>query len=106
MSEIKQINAREVLDSRGNPTVAAQVITSSGANGSAMVPPRAAKVIRSVASILSIDWVNRGLEKEASIICPRSSDCPRDPCCVAKPKKHRPITEDIRDEIVQSVLTS
>lgn len=50
-------------------------------NGSAMVPPRAAKIISSVANILSIDWINRGLEKEASIICPRSSDCPRDPCC-------------------------
>ena len=72
-------------------------------DGSAMVPPRPAKAIRSVASILSIDWVNRGLEKEASIICPRSSACPRDPCCVAKPKKHRPITEDIRDEILRSV---
>jgi len=46
MSEIKQINAREVLDSRGNPTVAAQVITSGGASGSAMVPSGASTGIR------------------------------------------------------------
>ena len=69
--------------------------------GSAPVPPGAAKIIRSVANILSIDWIIGGLEKEASIICPRSSDCPRKPCCVAKPARRRPMTEDIRDEILQ-----
>ena len=35
---IKQIKAREVLDSRGNPTVEADVILSNGIFGSAMVP--------------------------------------------------------------------
>ena len=35
---IKQIKAREVLDSRGNPTVEADVILSNGVLGSAMVP--------------------------------------------------------------------
>ena len=35
---IKQIKAREVLDSRGNPTVEADVILSNGVFGSAMVP--------------------------------------------------------------------
>jgi enolase len=38
MAVIKDIKAREVLDSRGNPTVEAEVILSSGASGSAMVP--------------------------------------------------------------------
>ncbi|MFA5061804.1 MAG: phosphopyruvate hydratase [Patescibacteria group bacterium] len=36
--KIKQILAREVLDSRGNPTVEAKVILASGAVGSAKVP--------------------------------------------------------------------
>ena len=35
---IKQIKAREVLDSRGNPTVEADVILSNGVFGRAMVP--------------------------------------------------------------------
>lgn len=35
---IKQIKAREVLDSRGNPTVEADVILDNGIIGSAMVP--------------------------------------------------------------------
>jgi len=38
MTEIVAIDAREVLDSRGNPTVEAEVILSSGAYGRAMVP--------------------------------------------------------------------
>ncbi|CAI8827661.1 phosphopyruvate hydratase [Methylococcus capsulatus] len=38
MSKIVDILAREILDSRGNPTVQAEVILDSGAEGSAMVP--------------------------------------------------------------------
>ncbi len=38
MSAIIKIAAREVLDSRGNPTVEAEVFTEAGAYGSAMVP--------------------------------------------------------------------
>jgi enolase len=38
MSEIVDIRAREILDSRGNPTVEADVITADGALGRAAVP--------------------------------------------------------------------
>jgi enolase len=38
MTKIVEIRAREVLDSRGNPTVEADVILASGVIGSAMVP--------------------------------------------------------------------
>ena len=38
MSEIVEVRAREVLDSRGNPTVEADVITADGAIGRAIVP--------------------------------------------------------------------
>ncbi len=38
MSEIKDIRAREVLDSRGNPTVEADVVLSSGVTASACAP--------------------------------------------------------------------
>ena len=46
MSAIKKIIAREILDSRGNPTVEAEVYTDSGATGSAMVPSGASTGIR------------------------------------------------------------
>lgn len=38
MSKIVDIKAREILDSRGNPTVEADVVLASGVIGSAMVP--------------------------------------------------------------------
>jgi enolase len=38
MSEIVEVRAREILDSRGNPTVEADVITADGAIGRAAVP--------------------------------------------------------------------
>ncbi|HID10488.1 MAG TPA: phosphopyruvate hydratase, partial [Candidatus Latescibacteria bacterium] len=38
MSEIVEVRAREVLDSRGNPTVEVDVILESGAIGRATVP--------------------------------------------------------------------
>ncbi len=38
MSEIKEIKAREIVDSRGNPTVQVDVITAKGVMGTAAVP--------------------------------------------------------------------
>jgi enolase len=38
MSQIDQIHAREILDSRGNPTVEADVVLKGGARGRAAVP--------------------------------------------------------------------
>ena len=38
MSEIISVNAREILDSRGNPTIEADVLLESGASGRAAVP--------------------------------------------------------------------
>ena len=38
MSAIEHVNGREVLDSRGNPTVEVEVFLESGANGRAIVP--------------------------------------------------------------------
>src|SRR5690349_17750568 len=38
MSEIQQVHARQVLDSRGNPTVEVEVALKSGGSGRAIVP--------------------------------------------------------------------
>lgn len=43
MVEIKEIRAMEILDSRGNPTVSAQVILSDGAVGEASAPSGASR---------------------------------------------------------------
>ena len=44
MSKIKQVHARQVFDSRGNPTVEADVTLNDGTVGSAIVPSGAAQV--------------------------------------------------------------
>ena len=46
MSAIANIHAREVIDSRGNPTIEAEVTTESGVVGSAMVPSGASTGVR------------------------------------------------------------
>ena len=38
MSSIEHVIGREVLDSRGNPTVEAEVVLDSGASGRAIAP--------------------------------------------------------------------
>src|SRR5262245_23214994 len=38
MTEIVEVHAREILDSRGNPTVETEVVLSDGAHGRAAVP--------------------------------------------------------------------
>ena len=38
MAKIKKIKGRQVFDSRGNPTVEAEIYSDSGVNVSAIVP--------------------------------------------------------------------
>ncbi len=55
MSTISKIIAREVLDSRGNPTIEAEVTTESGAVGSAMVPSGASTGVREALELRDMD---------------------------------------------------
>jgi len=49
--------------------------------GTAMIPEDIKQDLSQVARILNIGWLNRGIEKEARVICPRRGACPRKPCC-------------------------
>lgn len=49
--------------------------------GNAQIPATIKKDLASVARILNIAWLERGLDKEARVICPRRGACPRKPCC-------------------------
>ena len=55
MTVINKIIAREVLDSRGNPTIEAEVTTESGAEGSAMVPSGASTGVREALELRDMD---------------------------------------------------
>ena len=49
--DIKQIKAREILDSRGFPTIEAEIILSSGTKGRASVPSGASTGIYEAAEL-------------------------------------------------------
>lgn len=66
MSEIVDVRAREVLDSRGNPTVEADVITASGAIGRAIVPSGASTGSREALELRDGDkgrYLGKGVRK-------------------------------------------
>lgn len=50
-------------------------------NGVTSVPRKMQKDLASVAKILNINWVDRAIETEAKLICPRGNQCPRNPSC-------------------------
>jgi len=67
--------------------------------GSGEIPTEARKQLESIGKILNIGWVADGAQKDATIICPRSSSCPRDKHCLGKAVP-RPKTQ------VQQILKS
>ena len=66
MSRIKHIKAREVIDSRGNPTVEADVVLASGAMGRAAVPSGASTGTREAVELRDGDrkrYMGKGVLK-------------------------------------------
>ena len=66
MSAIVDIHAREILDSRGNPTVEADVVLQSGAFGRAAVPSGASTGVHEAVELRDGDkkrYGGKGVEK-------------------------------------------
>ncbi len=66
MSEIAEVYAREILDSRGNPTVEVEVELESGASGRAAVPSGASTGTREAVELRDGDkgrYLGRGVRK-------------------------------------------
>ena len=66
MSKIKSVYAREVLDSRGNPTVEVEVTTECGAFGSAIVPSGASTGVHEAVELRDGDknrYLGKGTQK-------------------------------------------
>jgi transcriptional regulator with XRE-family HTH domain len=69
--------------------------------GSAPIPTEARKQLESIGKILNIGWISDGAARDATIICQRSSSCPRDKHCLGKkPPKLTPQIEQIRETLV------
>ncbi len=73
--------------------------------GTAPIPAEARRKLESVSKILNIGWIHDGAAKDASIICPRSSSCPRDkPCVGRRASRLRPQIDEIR-EVLRTTVT-
>ena len=56
-------------------------------NGGLVAIPKHIKAdLTSVAKILNINWIERGIENDARVICSRGAVCPRQPSCYAAGK--------------------
>ena len=66
MAKIKSVKAREILDSRGNPTIEVDVVLSTGAMGRASVPSGASTGTREAVELRDGDksrFLGRGVQK-------------------------------------------
>ncbi len=67
----------------GAGVVAAVADSCRRGGGDGAIPTEAAANIRAVSQVLNISWIADALDSQASVICPRSGACPRQPrCCV------------------------
>ncbi|MEO5342974.1 MAG: phosphopyruvate hydratase [Gammaproteobacteria bacterium SHHR-1] len=72
MSEIVDVRAREILDSRGNPTIEADVITADGALGRAAVPSGASTGSREALELRDGDksrYLGKGVTQAVGHVC-------------------------------------
>src|ERR1044071_2772581 len=66
MSGIANVKARQIIDSRGNPTVEVEVILESGAQGRAAVPSGASTGEKEAIELRDGDkkrWMGKGVSK-------------------------------------------
>ncbi|MCP9469193.1 MAG: phosphopyruvate hydratase [Nitrospira sp.] len=71
MSAIREIKGRQIVDSRGNPTVEAEVMLESGARGRAAVPSGASTGEKEAIELRDGDagrWMGKGVTKAVSNI--------------------------------------
>jgi transcriptional regulator with XRE-family HTH domain len=71
--------------------------------GAAPIPAAAQRKLETVSKILNIGWISDGAAKDASIICPRSSACPRAKHCLGRAaSRQQPQIENIREQLMAS----
>jgi transcriptional regulator with XRE-family HTH domain len=65
----------------GESVVAAVAESCRHGGGDGTIPGEAAAHIRAASQVLNIAWIADALDSPASVICPRSGACPRQPRC-------------------------
>jgi hypothetical protein len=65
----------------GEEIVAAVADSCRRGGGDGVIPAAASTAIRAASQVLNISWIADALTSTASVICPRSGACPRNPSC-------------------------
>src|SRR4026208_708630 len=80
MSYISEIFARQILDSRGNPTVEVDVITDEGGSGRAAVPSGASTGVHEAVELRdgAAAWGGKGGSQAVANVNGESADAIRD----------------------------
>ncbi len=76
---IDLVPALEAQGYDGEKIVASVAESCARGGGDGPIPRVAGDAMRAISKVLSIGWVADALANTASIICPRSSTCPREP---------------------------
>ena len=102
------IDLNPALDSQGHNAVdLAQALKEACVRegGMAAIPPAVKASLSSVAKILNIAWIERGLENPARVICARGTVCPREPTCYGQSSSMQQLTsvQDIQRKIVSQL---
>lgn len=78
------IDCTPALQAQGNDALeisASLKAACVAAGGSVEIPSDTKRELRRIAKLLNIAWLDRGIDNEARLICPRSGACPRSPSC-------------------------
>jgi transcriptional regulator with XRE-family HTH domain len=95
--------AAQGIDAAATTDAIEQACNKSGGVG--RIPKEARTQLETVGKILNIGWIADGAQKDASIICPRSSNCPRDKHCLGKiAPRRKPGLDKVRREIMQDAV--
>ena len=87
-------------------TIDAIEASCNAGGGSGPLPAPTRRQLASIGRILNIGWIADGLDKDAIIICPRSSTCPRERHCLGRPGPAlKPEIDAIRDSVLAQVST-
>ena len=65
----------------GEGVIASVAASCRAGGGDGEIPEKAAAHIRAASQVLNIAWIADALDSPASVICPRSGACPRQPQC-------------------------
>jgi hypothetical protein len=68
----------------GEGDIAAIAASCKSGGGDGAIPEQAAAHIRAASQVLNIAWIADALDSQASVICPRSGACPRQPQACAQ----------------------